>query len=224
MNTTAFGVRPRNRGFTRGFTLVELMMVLTVLGAMMAFAVPNFREYQRNAALTNTANMLVSSVYRTRSEAMKAGVTVIMAPGTASGPSGTDWTQGWVIFTDRNGNNTYEAPTATDSKDGPLIFVQPGDEIPDGLAVGHSNTQTGYVKFNGAGYPRDNTSGFGGVTFTVKRCDKEGDRYKRRIILSGSGRVKSCRPDVDGANNCPASNSENGLCGVPASDGGGDDG
>ena len=80
MNTTASSVRPRNRGFT----LIELMMVLTVLGAMMAFAVPSFKDYQRNAALTNTANTLVSSVYRARSEAMKGGLPAILMPGNAT--------------------------------------------------------------------------------------------------------------------------------------------
>ena len=94
MNTTATGVRPRNRGFT----LIELMVVLTVLAVMMVFAAPNFTEYKRNSALTNTANTLVSSVYRARSEAMKNGVTAILTPGNANGPSGTDWTQGWVIY------------------------------------------------------------------------------------------------------------------------------
>ena len=198
MNTTAPSVRERHRGFT----LLELMTVLAVLGVMVAFAAPNFREYKRNAALTNTANTLVSSVYRTRSEAMKEGVPAIMMPcnDDCTG-TGTDWTQGWVIFLDRNLNDAYDAG---DAGDGPFVFVQSGEEIPsDYITIENSNSD-GFVKFNGAGFPRKKSSGtksaaagFGALTLTVKRTDKEGDRYIRRIVLSGSGRVRTCRPDVD---------------------------
>lgn len=202
MNTTASGVRPRNRGFT----LLELMTVLAVLGVMMAFAAPNFREYKRNAALTNTANTLVSGVYRTRSEAMKEGVPAIMIPGNENG-TGTDWTQGWMIFIDRDLSDDYDR-----AKDGAPVFVQSGDEIPsDYIAVENSSTD-GFVKFNGAGFPRKKASsgatpggatGFGALTLTATRTDKEGDRYIRRVIISGSGRVRTCRPDVD--SNCSSS-------------------
>lgn len=207
MNTTVSGVRPRNRGFT----LVELLMVLAVLGAMMAFAVPNFREYQRNAALTNAANTLVSAVYRVRSEAMKEGTNAILMPSNDDGTgTGTDWNKGWVIFIDRDLSNDYDQ-----AKDGDPVFVQPRDEIPDYINVENSGTD-GFVKFNGAGFPRDANNGFGGLTLTVTRSDRDGDRYTRRIIISGSGRVKSCRPDVDGTANCPAP--------APASGGGGGSG
>lgn len=219
MNTIASSACPRNRGFT----LIELMVVLTVLGAMMAFAVPSFKEYKRNAALTNTANMLVSSVYRTRSEAMKDGVSVIMLPGNASGPSGSaDWTQGWVIYADRNGNDAYDAPTDTDTKDGDPIFVQPGDEIPPSDNVRISVNRDGFVRFNGAGFPKGG-GGNSNLTLTVciktdvtpvnpdasgNNCADVSPRRIRRVIISTSGRVRTCRPDRD--SNCGAGTSAGG--------------
>lgn len=191
MNTTA-SVRPRNRGFT----LVELMMVLTVLGVMMAFAVPNFKEYRRNAALTDTANTFVSSVYRTRTEAMKDGVPVILKPcndGCTS--TGTDWQKGWVIFADRDGNDAY-------SEGDEIISVQQGDEIPDYIAI--SVNRDGFVKFKGTGFPGGaGTSGAGNLTITVNRTDKpDNNRYVRYVTLSASGRVRTCRPDRD-TTGCP---------------------
>lgn len=200
MNTT-LGVRPRNKGFT----LLELMAVLMVLAAMTAFAAPNFREYRRNAALTNTANTLVSSVYRARSDAMKDGVPAILMPGDANGPSGGDWTQGWIIFLDRDLDDDYGPADE-------IVFVQPGDEIPsDYLAIANSSSD-GFVKFDGSGFPKKRAStgsgstnaGFGALTLSVTRTDKTGDRYTRRVMISRSGRVRTCRPDVDGASNCRA--------------------
>ena len=208
MNTTASCVRPRNRGFAQGFTLIELMIVLTVLGAMMAFAVPNFKEYRRNSALTNAVNTFVSSIYRTRTEAMKGGVPAILAPCNDDCTStGTDWSKGWAIFADRDGNDAYDAPTATEEKDGDLIFVQRGDEIPDYIAI--SVGSSGVVKFSGTGFPAG-IGTVGNLTVNVNRTDRQDDnRFVRRVKISKSGRVRTCRPDRDGVENCspPPANS-----------------
>lgn len=208
------GVCPRNRGLKQGFTLIELMVVLTVLGVMMAFAVPNFREYKRNAALTDTVNTLVSSVYRTRTEAMKDGVSVILMPcndGCTS--TGTDWQKGWLIFADRNGNGAYNANTSDDPansgyKDGPLILTQRGDVIPDYIAISVGNG--GAVKFSGTGFPASIGGGaVGDLTITVNRTDRpDNNRYVRRIVINKSGRVRTCRPDRD--SNCSAGTSAGG--------------
>lgn len=199
----------------KGFTLIELMVVLTVLGVMMAFAVPNFKEYKRNAALTDTANTLVSSVYRARTEAMKDGVPVILTPcndGCTS--TGTDWQKGWLIFADRNGNGAYDANTSEDPanagyKDGPLIFTQRSDVIPDYIAI--SVNGGGSVQFKGNGFPQATSTSNGNLTISVYRTDKGAQvppRAVRGIVLSKSGRVRTCRPDRD--SDCPTNTSGSG--------------
>ncbi len=198
MNTHAMP-RTSPRGFFPrhlGFTLIELMTVLVVLGAMMVLAAPSFREYQRNAALTNTANMLVSSVYRTRTEAMKEGMPAIMAPGTENGTSDTGW-RGWIIYIDRDLSNTY---TTGDD----IVSVQAGDEIPDYITIACTADRgsQNFVKFNGAGFPRDSNNGIGALTLNVTRDGSTEARYIRRVKVASAGRVRTCRPDVDGANNC----------------------
>ncbi|MBQ6657370.1 MAG: GspH/FimT family pseudopilin [Ottowia sp.] len=208
----------------KGFTLIELMVVLTVLGVMMAFAVPNFREARRNAGLTDTVNTLVSSVYRTRTEAMKDGVPVVLMPCNDDCTStGTDWQKGWVIFADRNGNGAYNANTSDDPanagyNDGPLVFTQRGDVIPDYIAISVGNG--GAVKFSGTGFPASIGGGsVGDLTITVSRTDRPNDnRYVRRIVLSKSGRVRTCRPDRD--SNCSAGTSTGGGGGGGGSDSG----
>ena len=190
----------------QGFTLIELMVVLTVLGVMMAFAAPNFREYKRNSALNNTTNMLVSSIYRTRTEAMKEGAPAILEP-----TSGNDWTGGWRIYIDRDLSDSY---TGGDD----IVAEQSGDEIPSDYLTITNSSADGFVKFNSAGFPRKKAAkpgkggvaavinagaGFGALTLTVKRTEegKEGERYIRQVIVSSAGRVRSCRPDTDA--DCP---------------------
>ena len=46
---------------SRGFTLIELMIVLVVVSVLVAVAYPNYTEYTRRAVLTEAANMLIKS-------------------------------------------------------------------------------------------------------------------------------------------------------------------
>jgi type IV fimbrial biogenesis protein FimT len=83
-----------------GVTLVELMFALTVLGILLAIAVPSFRGASLSSRLSAIANDLHSSVQIARSEAIKSNTTVTLCTstnGTSCAASG-DWEQGWIVL------------------------------------------------------------------------------------------------------------------------------
>lgn len=86
-------------GRERGFTLVELMVTLTVFAILLALAIPAFNNAALNGKLNSFANALVASAYLARGEAIKrnAPVRLCVANGDACGAGG--WEQGWIVVT-----------------------------------------------------------------------------------------------------------------------------
>lgn len=87
-----------------GFTLLELMITVTVLSILLGIAIPSFQDLMRRNRLATQTNELISSLALARSEAVKRGVRVTVCPANvnqdACSDSG-DWAEnGMIIFTD----------------------------------------------------------------------------------------------------------------------------
>jgi type IV fimbrial biogenesis protein FimT len=96
---------------SQGTTLMELMMALTVLGIVMAIAVPSFREITANSRVSAATNDFVTALTIARSEALKRGsITRICSSTDQANCSGSNnWETGWVVFSDLNNNAAVDA-------------------------------------------------------------------------------------------------------------------
>lgn len=86
---------------SRGFTLVELMVVVAILSILTMLAAPTFTEIILNNHLSSTSNRLVSSASMARTEAIKRNVTVTLCQSSNASTCGTNgnWELGWIIKT-----------------------------------------------------------------------------------------------------------------------------
>jgi type IV fimbrial biogenesis protein FimT len=96
----------------RGFTLIEAMLALVVLGILGAIAVPTFRQFTSNTRVSAATNGLASALARARNEALlrSTPVSVCAASDANLNACGTQtqWTQGWIAFIDLNGSGSID--------------------------------------------------------------------------------------------------------------------
>jgi len=88
--------------YRNGFTLLELMIVMAIATIVVGVGIPNFTSLLRANDTVAEVNNLASALNLARSEAVGRGVEVTIAP-----LSGTDWSTGWVVGIDTDGDNVF---------------------------------------------------------------------------------------------------------------------
>lgn len=78
----------------RGFTLIELMIAIALLGIIAALAAPSMANFVIRQRVSSQANELMLSLAFARSEAIKRNVPIRLLPRTNSAEG---WQEGWCI-------------------------------------------------------------------------------------------------------------------------------
>jgi type IV fimbrial biogenesis protein FimT len=83
------GTRPR------GFTLIEVLVVMTVIAIVASIAVPSFSSFVADQRARSAASDLMTAILSARSEAIKRNSNVTITALTAGGA--TTWGAGWLV-------------------------------------------------------------------------------------------------------------------------------
>lgn len=98
-----------------GFSLLELLVTLSIAGILLGIGVPSYRYVTNSNRVSAEVNGLLMDLQFARSEAIKEGRNVVVCPA-AAGPvcnATSSWQNGWIVFNDLNGNGAYDAGTET---------------------------------------------------------------------------------------------------------------
>ncbi|WP_169168760.1 GspH/FimT family pseudopilin [Acidovorax sp. SRB_24] len=105
----------RALAFAGGFTAIELLVTVSIVGVLATMAAPSFTPLIEGWRVRQTTEQLQSTLYYARSEAIKRGgrVAIQKLPNNTNGcttASGTrDWDCGWFVCEDTDGNGTCNA-------------------------------------------------------------------------------------------------------------------
>lgn len=102
--------------FIRGFTIIEIIIVVSILSIMLVIAVPNLSKILENNQAMQQSHDFISAFQLSLTEAEKndANVTICAKKEMSdecynytTSPSSELWRNGWLLFTDTNDNGTY---------------------------------------------------------------------------------------------------------------------
>lgn len=157
-----------------GITLLEVVIAMTIMVLVFGIAVPNFlNAVSRTRATAARADMSLS-LFESQRLATERMQEVVLCPSTGGQCiGGTDWSRGWIVFVDVNGDRVRGI-------DEPIFHrVRP---LPRDVRLIGSEGRPRIVY-----QPRGASAG-SNATFTV--CDRRGPRQAQDLILSNGGRLR----------------------------------
>lgn len=110
------------RSSETGFTLIDLMISLAIIGILAAISVSAYWNYVIETRIMGETNNLANTMHQARIAAAERGEPVsVCASNNGAACTGSPWQEGWIVFTD-NG-----APGAVDGNDVVLRSGKPTD-------------------------------------------------------------------------------------------------
>lgn len=155
-----------------GFTIIELMVALTIASVMMFFALPAFNDFTTQRRMTSNVNLLISGISLARSEATRRGADVTLQR-TDTTDDTNEWGGGFCVTLGDPGN--CNAPIRLFELEGTPTFNAKDDE---GLQ------DEGGLTFNSRGLLQ------GGISGAIDLCGADADDDPgRRVQINAIGRA-----------------------------------
>lgn len=161
-----------------GFTLIELVTTLAIVAVLLAVGLPGFGEAFARLRVQTAMHRVSTDLAMARSSAIMRRSPVVACPGTGmSGCRGdADWSHGWIVFADPDGNRKPDAGSDL------LRVSDPPSGAGRTLRLGATRN---FVR-----YQRDGRSA--GTNLTVRVC--RGGTLNGEVVVNNLGRVRSARP------------------------------
>lgn len=109
---------------TRGFTLIELMVTLSVAAILIAVAVPSFGSLISDNRISSSVSAFNQTLNLARSEAVRRGTVVSVCRSSDQITcTNTPWDRGWLVWVDPNNNRIIDNAEVTIRVQGALSGV-----------------------------------------------------------------------------------------------------
>jgi type IV fimbrial biogenesis protein FimT len=175
----------------RGFTLIEALIAMCITALLIGIAVPAWSSALAAAHSGQVQAEIFETLTAALTHSTATGADVVVCASTdghaCSG--GFDWSQGWIAFSDVDGNRSPGPLDTLVRRHGPIA------------AGTHLRTSVGRPRI--VFQPQGGASAGYNATFTL--CDGRGAAKATTLVLANSGRLRQARPSADAARACLSS-------------------
>lgn len=172
-----------NNSNIKAFTLIELIVSISITSILAAIAIPNFSEFIVQLRVDNEISSLHRMLLITRNSAINSGQKAIICPLDDTQQCTTQWQNELSVFIDVNDNKKFDANEN-------IISIRAEINTNDKLVYGKGRNK---ITFK----PTGQLSGLANGTF--RYCPLMYENYSRGIVVARSGRVyQSSDIDNDG--------------------------
>jgi len=174
---------------SKGFTFLEVLMTMLVIGIIAAFAIPAFSTWLPDYRLKAAARDLFSSFQLAKMTAAKTGSYSTICFKQKIGST----TYSYVAFVDADNNLEYDPGEKIiarrlwgegDQYDGVSFDLSKGGG--DGLTFANNDTGNPSVAFQPSGIPTSNSGGLGMGTVYLRNTKG----VKMKLVLSSAGNLR----------------------------------
>ena len=175
----------------RGFSLIEVMVTLTLLGILLAAATPEFATWTANARVRTVAESLQNGLRLAQTEAVRRNRQTVFALTNETPAAG--------VTTTANGSNWFIQTLPLVAGD-PVAYVQGGTfATQSGVSIAGAalicfNSTGRQVNNSATGLGADCTAPASATAPTALDVSKVGSDRPMRIQVSLGGQIRMCDP------------------------------
>ncbi|KAF1713067.1 GspH/FimT family pseudopilin [Pseudoxanthomonas sacheonensis] len=178
----------------RGFTLIELMVTISVIAILIAIGMPSFISVINSNRLTAQSNEVVAALQLARVEAVRQNRRAIVC-GSSNGSTcsaSTAWNTGWITFLDMDSNGS---PAAAE-----VIRVNTV-KAPLQVRMGGAASS---ISYRSDGMAHDPVSGSLIAATTITVCiPTTRPTQNQRVVSLGTGGSRISTGSANGSGACP---------------------
>lgn len=165
----------------RGFTLIEVLIAMVVMGVLISLAGPSFFEWLQNSQIRAAADAMQNGLQIARGNAISRNLPVQLSVGPGSGWTVAEAASGTVIQTRVHEEGTPNVGINATPVGSALITFSPLGAVTANSDGSASVTQMDFINPSGGACQTDTPAG-------AMRC--------LRLIVSGGGSIRMCDPQL----------------------------
>lgn len=159
----------------KGFTLIELIIALSMISILSAYAIPSYKRFKQSKTMSLEINRLVATINYARNQSiiLREHIILCATQSYTACDGNSQWHLGWMVFIDNDKNRQFDESDH-------ILLNEP--HMPHGLAA-LASIHRPRIRFDQNGFAP-------GTNLSIRFCDERGADFGKGIIISNVGRAR----------------------------------